>query len=755
MTNIATISLRVDTSGLEKGIHALENVGKTAACTASKAAAVNAAFKPTATTLNHVGQQTHQATRCLQQQRDELHHLLSKIHPVTAAFSKLDAMEAQLRRYKNSPLIDRDTFDHAAQAIHQARETLAKAAQARTAEGQAARAQAQADKRATQAKMAFIATLREQSECQGKTTADMLAYKAAQLGVTQQAAPFIATLKAQEAAWKKGTLSAGQYRQALRQLPMQFTDIATSMVGGMPLYMIAIQQGGQIRDSFGGIGNALKAMGRLLTPTKLLLGGVATALAGIGMAYYRGAQESRTFHKQLILTGQYAGKTAAQLQILAKRLSGDGLTQSALSAVMAQVVGSGAFDRTQIAQISVAAAKMAAATGQSIDEMVQHFKRLQQEPLTAASALDKQLHFLTASEYQQIAALERSGNTLGAARLAMEAYASALKNRAEIEKAWVNVKKGAAGAWNAMLNVGRAQSLRDQIARVNAQLNDLKKGYFNRTIIQGLERQKALLTEKQFQQDLAAARQTAYLQAEENEKRALRRRDAWREQYASNAQRRSRELKKFDEIAARFSPQEQRRIRAEIAVRYANKAPPKNKKPGVNRDNAATRALLQSRQRLAMLRQQATLTTAMSEQEKQQVRFTQQIADLKTKSRLTADQKSLLARAKEINASLQLEAQLSRENVQRQKGLTALKQMEDYGQSLARRQAQQQAKWGLTPQQAQRVAQTFQLDNHYLKQKEGVTDTEQLEKITAAYQRAKHALQAGWAQEDQQLSTTA
>ncbi|EGY29473.1 putative phage tail protein [Candidatus Regiella insecticola 5.15] len=109
-----------------------------------------------------------------------------------------------------------------------------------------------------------------------------------------------------------------------------------------------------------------------------------------------------------------------------------------------------------------------------------------------------------------------------------------------------------------------------------------------------------------------------------------------------------------------------------------------------------------------------------------------------------------MARAKEISASLQLEAQLSRENVQRQKGLTALKQMEDYCQSLARRQAQQQAKFGLTTQQAQRVDQQSQLDNRYLKQKEGVTDTEQLEKITAAYQRAKHALQVGWAQEDQQ-----
>jgi len=97
----------------------------------------------------------------------------------------------------------------------------------------------------------------------------------------------------------------------------------------------------------------------------------------------------------------------------------------------------------------------------------------------------------------------------------------------------------AKNAWDAMLDIGRDKGLDDKIASIDAQLTDLKKGYFNRTIIQGLERQKALLTEKQFQQDLAAARQTAARLSEENEKRALRRRDAWREQYASNAQRRS------------------------------------------------------------------------------------------------------------------------------------------------------------------------------------------------------------------------
>ncbi|MFH0038394.1 phage tail length tape measure family protein, partial [Pseudomonas aeruginosa] len=56
-------------------------------------------------------------------------------------------------------------------------------------------------------------------------------------------------------------ISAGQYRQAMRQLPMQITDVVTSLASGMPLWMVAIQQGGQIKDSFGGVGATFQALG--------------------------------------------------------------------------------------------------------------------------------------------------------------------------------------------------------------------------------------------------------------------------------------------------------------------------------------------------------------------------------------------------------------------------------------------------------------------------------------------------------------
>lgn len=156
----------------------------------------------------------------------------------------------------------------------------------------------------------------------------------------------------------------------------------------------------------------------------------------------------------------------------------------------------------------------------------------------------------------------------------------------------------------------------------------------------------------------------------------------------------------------------------EINARNKDRKEPKQ---AAYHDDAATKALLDSEARIAALREQSKVTETMTEQEKQLAKFTQQIADLKSKIILTADQKSLLARSGEITASMQLEAQLSRENAERKKATAALKQMDDYTTTIANRNAQAQAKFGKTSKQASRVDQEFQLDNTFDKQKEGVT----------------------------------
>lgn len=440
---------------------------------------------------------------------------------------------------------------------------------------------------------------------------------------------------------------------------------------------------------------------------------------------------------------------------MAKGLSGNGLTQSALSSAMAKVVGTGSFDSSQIEMVTLAAAKMEQATGQSIDATVNNFKRLQDEPLKAAKELDDQLHYLTASEYEQISAMERSGNTIGAARVAMESYSKAMRDRADevvnnvgyMERSWNSLRNTAAGTWDAMLDIGRDKSLDDRLTDVNARMAESQANpgrYDNNK----LAAEKALLTEEKYQRDVAAARKKANQNAEELEKNSLRVMDGYRDQYATREQQRTKEQQKFNQIAYRFSAEEQSRIRSEIDAKYKDRATPKGRATAAYQDDAATKALLDSQARVAALREQAAVTLAMTDQEKQLAKFTQQIADLKSKTILTADQKSLLARSGEITASLQLEAQLSRENVERKKATEALKKMEEYTASIVAKNKQNQDRFGLTSKQAGRVDQETQLDNTFRKDTKGINDAEQLAKITAEYNKAKAELHAGFKQED-------
>ncbi len=871
MADIATIVLNVNTSSLEQGDKALDHFGQTAEKATKQADGLNESntklassydeaakslannYKATTDYNESVERSTKSskaATVLIEEQKAGLSALLDRINPTNKAFAELDEISKKLRAAKDSNLINTEEFEHYNSILSTTADKLNKVTDALTEEGRAATAQAAAYRKATEAKEAFLAKLRDQNalfkasasdsatyraaqlgitaeaapmiaairqqeeatrrdaeqkklaaiaarglkdsikqleaeeraaiqatkaqeatdisaaaakenfvqrlreqvELQGKTASEVQAYKAAQMGVTEQAAPFIAKLKEQEDAWKKGTVSAGQYRMAMRQLPMQFTDIATSIAGGMPLYMIAIQQGGQIKDSFGGIGNASKALLSLITPMTVGLVGAATVVAGLAVAYYKGASEGEEFNKQLILTGNYAGRTASQLQDMAKGLSGNGLTQSALSAAMAKVVGSGSFDSSQIEMVTLAAAKMEQATGQSIDATVNNFKRLQDEPLKAAKELDDQLHYLTASEYEQISAMERSGNTIGAARVAMESYSKAMRERADevvnnvgyMERSWNSLKNTAAGAWDAMLDIGRDKSLDDRLADVNARMAESQANpgrYDNNK----LAAEKALLTEEKYQRDVTAARKKANQNAEELEKNSLRVMDNYRDQYATREQQRTKEQQKFNQIAYRFSAEEQARIRSEIDAKYKDRATPKTK---AYQDDAATKALLDSQARVAALREQATVTLTMTDQEKQLAKFTQQISDLKSKTILTADQKSLLARSDEITASMQLEAQLSRENVERKKATEALKKMEEYTASITAKNKQNQDRFGLTSKQAGRVDQEAQLDNTFRKDTKGINDAEQLAKITAEYNKAKVELKAGFDRED-------
>src|SRR5690606_19077761 len=133
------------------------------------------------------------------------------------------------------------------------------------------------------------------------------------------------------------SMSAAQYSQSMRMLPMQITDVVTSLASGMPVHMVAIQQGGQLRDSFGGFGAMLKAIGTIITPTVLAIGAIGGAAAVAAKAFFDGRKEAFEFNKALVLSGNVAGTTVGQLNEQAKAIDRVVGTQGEASRVLTQL----------------------------------------------------------------------------------------------------------------------------------------------------------------------------------------------------------------------------------------------------------------------------------------------------------------------------------------------------------------------------------------------------------------------------------
>ncbi|MDF7321416.1 phage tail tape measure protein [Proteus mirabilis] len=669
MADVATISLEVRTSDLERGTQKLKEFGDTAEKVSSSSRNLNDQFN------KGVGHQK-KISDVIKKQREEFDNLLNSINPTNKAFQKLDEWQAKLASASKKGIYPSDEIAKYNAILEQTRDKLTRVNMSLTAEGQALLAQEAATNRAKQAADDFLNSLKNQTEIIGKTRTEILELKAAQLGVSQQAAPMINRLKEQEKAFMNGSITIGQYRNAMRQLPAQMTDIVTSLASGMPIWMVMIQQGGQIKDSFGGVGNSLKALASLITPARVAMFGFAGAAAAVALAAYKGSQEFGEYNKQLILTGGYAGRTAAQLDALARSLSGNGITQYGMADTISKVVGSGAFSGRDVDMVSKTAAAMEKAVGQSVDETIKQFQRLQEDPVKAVTELDKSLHFLTATQLEQITTLQSQGKEQEAAKMAMESYANAMDERTKqikenlgyLERAWEGVKNMASSAWDAMLDIGRENTLEQQIkeyeeALIEFQINPASKGlYYNKTGLMPdeVKSKLALLKEEKFQRDIKNAREKAARDEEERKKAQFRADQELKRQYETAEEKHQRLLKEIINNADASQAAKDEAIRREKERYEKEKARGKGKTPtyrpdyGTRVDESANQALLSLQAQLKVLKEHKTVSDVISSERKKLWDMEAKISILEEAQKirqLTKDEKALLAKKDYILAS--------------------------------------------------------------------------------------------------------
>ncbi|EGO4751522.1 phage tail tape measure protein, partial [Escherichia coli] len=584
----------------------------------------------------------------------------------------------------------------------------------------------QAEETATRQKTAFIRQLKEQISRQKMTTTELLRAKAAQLGCSSAAEVYIRKMeKAGNTTHSLGLKSAA----ARRELGVMIGELARGNFGAL-------------RGSGITLANRAGWIDALMSPKGMAVGGVigglAAAVVGLGKAWYDGQKEGEEFNRQLSLTGHYAGITTGQLWTLSRAISGNGITQHAAAGALAQVVGSGAFRGGDIAMVAKAAAQMERSVGQSVSDTISQFKRLKDDPVNAARTLDNELHFLTATQLEQIRVLGEQGRASDAARIAMSALAEETGKRTSD----IDNNLNALGStlqtlsdwwkqfWDAAMNIGRNDSLDAQIAALQEKIQRAKKSPWTNasTTVEYDQQRLDELQEKKRQKDL----QDAKAQAERNYQEQQKRRNA--ENAALNRMNETESARHQREIAHINAMQYADQAVRDAAIQRENERYEKaiKKKTSENRNDEATRLLLQYSQQqaqvegqIAAARQSAGLTTEkMTEAHKQLLALQQRISDLAGK-KLTADEKSVLAHKDELIQALTL-LDAKQQELQKQTALNDLKkksiqlasQLAEEERALRQQHDLDIATTGMGDKQRQRYQTQFSLQQKYQQQME-------------------------------------
>ena len=395
--------------------------------------------------------------------------------------------------------------------------------------------------------------------------------------------------------------TAKQNAAALRGVPAQFTDIFVSLQGGQAPLTVLLQQGGQLKDMFGGIAPAAKALGGYVLGLVNPFTVAAAAAGALALAYYKGSQEADEYNKALIFTGNAAGTSADQLASMAQQVSATIGTTGAAAEVLAKLTGSGKIASGSFEAITEAALSMEKATGRSIDETVAEFAKIAKDPVAAAKELNDQYNFLTASVYSQIVALKEQGDTIGAAKLLTDTYADTIRTRTGevtenlglIESAWKGIKSAAAEALDATLNVGRTRTIDEQIANYQQIIDDRKTSFtakvfsgalgpesgstkFIEAQISALKREKALI-------EANTKAQGEAVKVQNDAQDAQRRVDAVTKSSLTNEQRRNKLLEDYREDLEKIrkaNPTDAR-LATDVVARNIQNIKDKNKDPAV------------------------------------------------------------------------------------------------------------------------------------------------------------------------------
>lgn len=251
-------------------------------------------------------------------------------------------------------------------------------------------------------------------------------------------------------------MSAKAYQAAMRGLPAQFTDIAVSLQAGQAPLTVFLQQGGQLKDMFGGVGPAAKAMGGYILDLINPLTVAAAAAATLGVVFYDVEKQISAFNASLFQGGANSGQTVESLAEIAKSAASlTGSLSSAKDAVTA-LAAAGRTSEIQFRNLAQAATAVSKFTGQSAADVGKAFGDLGDNATKAAQKISSEYGLLTAAQYEVIRGLDEQGKRQQALDTLSESLNKNAQERlrryreslSEIERDWQDIGTAISNAYS-------------------------------------------------------------------------------------------------------------------------------------------------------------------------------------------------------------------------------------------------------------------------------------------------------------------
>jgi len=236
-----------------------------------------------------------------------------------------------------------------------------------------------------------------------------------------------------------------------RILSMQASDTFQSLALGMSPMQVLLQQGPQVVDILGGVGNTMRFLRQSLTGMRLLLGGTTAAVVAGALAWDGYLKSTKAVEIAAAGRGQGLGVSAGMLE----RVAVGGADAAHLSigdsrSLLAQLVSSGQIGAQNLEGILAASSDLAVTLGIEADAVGGKLVEMFARPGQAAEMLRDKNGILSGAVVEQIKQLEAQNRKYEAQALLLDALEGKLVDaqtaQSALGRGWSAITRGIGNA---------------------------------------------------------------------------------------------------------------------------------------------------------------------------------------------------------------------------------------------------------------------------------------------------------------------